>query len=42
LVLADIPEGWTVVLLTGHLTRQQLTALEKLKLQPGDVCEFDE
>jgi hypothetical protein len=40
LVLTAIPEGWTAELASGRLTRQQLAALEMLKLAPGEVREM--
>jgi hypothetical protein len=40
LVLTALPEGWTAELATGHLTRGQLDALEKLNLKPGEVREL--
>jgi hypothetical protein len=40
LVLAAVPEGWTAELVNDRLTQQQQAALEKLNLQPGEVCKF--
>ena len=40
LVLAAVPEGWTAELVIDRLTQQQQTALEKLNLQPGEVCKL--
>jgi hypothetical protein len=40
LVLLAVPEGWTAHLATERLTRQQLEALESLRLEPGEVCEL--
>lgn len=36
LVLAEVPEGWTAHI-AEHLTRAQLTGLDKLNVKPGDV-----
>jgi hypothetical protein len=40
LVLAAVPEGWTAELATDRVTQQQQAALEKLNLQPGEVCKL--
>ena len=40
LVLTAVPEGCTVELATGRLTRQQLGALKRLRLKPGEVREL--
>jgi hypothetical protein len=40
LVLTAVPEGWTAELATGRLTRQQLGALKRLCLKPGEVREL--
>ena len=40
LVLTAVPEGWTAELATGRLTRQQLGALKRLRLKPGEVREL--
>ena len=40
-VLAAVPEGWTAEIKTD-LTQQQRSALEKLNLKPGEICELRE
>ena len=40
LVLAAVPEGWTAELVLDRLTQQQQASLEKLNLQPGEVCKL--
>ena len=40
LVFAAVPEGWTAELVTDRVTQQQQAALEKLNLQPGEVCKL--
>ena len=40
LVLTAVPEGWIAELATGRLTRQQLGALKRLRLKPGEVREL--
>jgi hypothetical protein len=40
LVLTAVPEGWTAQLATGRLTRQQLDAINSLRLEPGSCCEL--
>ena len=40
LVLAAVPEGWTGELVIDRLTQQQKASLEKLNLEPGEVCKL--
>lgn len=40
LVLSAVPEGWTGKLATGHLTDKQRSALQDLRLKPGEVYEL--
>jgi len=40
LVLTAVPEGWTAELATGRLTQQQIGALKRLRLEPGEVHEW--
>ena len=41
-VLTAVPEGWTAQLATGRLTRQQLDAINSLRLEPGQLLRAEE